>query len=1434
MPSAISALDAGNPDGEDDSRKASKLAARAARFNKVLPGNRYKELEEMRIKERKAFEAQGLIKVGKTQLGDAVDMRGTCETMCSEYEREFRDFTREVHPFERASNEGRMDPSKAVAAYSRSDAGAGHGDSAILPSDLRTPATLVRTLDYLFSVIMTTPPPATSASSSSSSTPRKALGYSAGFIRDRSRAIRKEFAMQSSWGHQEAIESFERIARWHILCLRELQEESGTNVDLHIDSAELNRCFTSLRQHYNDRREELNIETPCPNEAEFTAYMLIYDLNSKSVSIPFSELPSIILDNPIVKIAWEIRRAAQRNFDTQKEGSKHNAELGMNLITRFVKLLKRPNVPFLLAALVEIRLREIRRSALRALRRPYPALKSDAVRLNEMGEVVERKMILLQSLNKILGCEEQEKEDSAWDDVDYLPKDPNRESVDVVKKFGFEVYEDQSGPVGSLINLGSTYDDNRDAPYTRRWNLISEKRGNMSYVDIVNGNAGTLITGSLSSQLAKPSSTSIFSAPQSKTSTSAFSFTLSTKPSIAKAAPAQKGPTFFAKTPPEHLSTVAAENKTSLPSRPPIPAESSKSTRAQPSNLIAKKEQDLYKQADNSFGPTSVAGAPTPKPPSSTFTFSPPTSAAQQTVNEKPSATNSKKRRSDGEDNAPPAKAPLFSSTGLFSAALAASTQPSMAFSSGLSAPAPMTKPTSPTLPPFSIPKPISPKEPILSVSTISPIRQRKRLASSVLSSSTSKLSSSILRKSRSEEDRERKKQLQALPDICDLLLDEVIESMISDHLLSDIERLVKQQKAAAEYQRRKVLRSEAILDWSKGVLEKMVDQETKRISRNALLEEIKRRYLTRRAIRHWNSWAKAQRCHREDSEKKRSDMLIHLKGMGLSKSTSRMIGSIESLEATELDDEMEEIEHLDGLQIDIEINHAERTKDNFFSPSTFLTAITKHVGPLLAEEASSESIFLPSFHTVISIPSFIYEGEVFGSPPDIEVQLWLNKKFIPPNQLDDDDDDDAEIFVSNNVQYNTKVLEYGRKVPSWDSIGLYVFQVPLESDDEEKNAENIAECQDRIGILVKALERNDTRYVPSLILLTFDEETIEALGERLQISDELDKFARKSIVSLRYSDDLDERFSKALQNAIPELVVKDQFIVRMNDVISAIYPSWSRFLDISQMQLNNRIGDTQLSSLIFKNGIELVNSISSLVKETLEPIKFEDDRQWKPLILPEFKSEEGDMSFELVDRIVEYMSDDLLVGIDDIELVLGQLRQSAQLGHSLPIIPILQSLSYLTLSELNNLSLKTNLFFFQQNQNQNQNQNKFEFNNNLKNMNQIFINKIKIKYENILNKYINEIFILKFDKSFNSVKIKSPINSKIESSPSFQNNNNNNNKNDRKRKNSFNSNENISSIKIKKEETKFQKNLKLLKALKEVEKTLALNEMETNDLGIM
>jgi len=103
---------ADDPDGDDALRKQARLAARAQRFNNVLPGNRYKEvgylqrteltyqLEAARIKQREEFIKQGLITSGQTELGAAIDLRGTCEGMCNEYEIEFREFTKEIHPFE--------------------------------------------------------------------------------------------------------------------------------------------------------------------------------------------------------------------------------------------------------------------------------------------------------------------------------------------------------------------------------------------------------------------------------------------------------------------------------------------------------------------------------------------------------------------------------------------------------------------------------------------------------------------------------------------------------------------------------------------------------------------------------------------------------------------------------------------------------------------------------------------------------------------------------------------------------------------------------------------------------------------------------------------------------------------------------------------------------------------------------------------------------------------------------------------------------------------------------------------------------------------------------------------------------------------------------------------------------------------------------------
>ena len=185
--------------------------------------------------------------------------------------------------------------------------------------------------------------------------------------------------------------------------------------------------------------------------------MLLFNLADKSVAIPTSELPSCIIDHPLLQLAWEIRRTAQRNFDSQKEGSKANAELGANMINVFVRLLRQPKVPYLLSCLVEIRLRDIRRSALRALTRTYPRLRTEPIRYNDQGEVVERKMMLIRTLENLLGCEEQENEETAYDDVEPVSRSQADEAVNVVSAFELELFPRVGEAMGSLINLGAAF-----------------------------------------------------------------------------------------------------------------------------------------------------------------------------------------------------------------------------------------------------------------------------------------------------------------------------------------------------------------------------------------------------------------------------------------------------------------------------------------------------------------------------------------------------------------------------------------------------------------------------------------------------------------------------------------------------------------------------------------------------------------------------------------------------------------------------------------------------------------------------------------------------------------------------------------------------------------------------------------------------------------
>lgn len=958
-----------------------------------------------------------------------------------------------------------------------------------------TPLTSQRSLDYLINEILPVqPPPNPNAIQQPPPTQRRALGYSAGFIRDRTRAIRKEFAMQSSWGHEEAIASFERIARWHILCLRELQEETGSNTDMHIDSAELGRCFVSLRQHYNDRREELQTDLPCANEPEFRAYMLIFDLTQNSTSIPTAELPAVIMDHPLVQLAWQIRQAAQRNFDSQKEGQKSNSEYGSNMITRFVRLLKQQKVPYLLSCLVEIRLREMRRSAIRALTITYRPVKGDPVRTNELGQVIERKMVLIKTLDRLLGAEEQEEEGPAWDDIDSLSKDPDDESAAVVERFGLKIHAENGEIVGALINQAGGFNDNKDAPFTRRWKTITAKLGSAKYADVINGNAGVSVDGAAAQPVLvsslRPSAATFRPSPAllapsvQRTGGSAFSRPNGAVPSVPapSAFDKQQGTSAF--------SNGTTKSNSAFSFKPAPAFDFSKGSAASGSG----KPEPIVKSAPPAPSTPTEPSAPASIP--SFFQKPDSAQAAPKLPTAPPISTTPTIETS--VPRTPTTIPNFFSSSTKQPEAGPSTTAPKPPFAFNIPAPtppAPAVRHVSPPKP-KTPPRPPSPKIPKIKLSYMD-----ARLAG---------------------------------PTLRDRMVQEVVQSFLDENMpafRAIIARIdAANTRAIEREERRAKIKRDAQLAY-----QAMVDDEVKVACWAETVLARMSRERARRGFQHWRQWAaESTEQHRQEellreAELKRREALP-LRSMNYSYgpgSSSRSTRSLSHASVMHYPMETDITEQLRGTQ---------RSADQLWRRGTFLNVVMDHVAPMLSR--STHLRHSTSFTSTPTWETVLLTAENSATPASEGSRGWLRDKLSPEH---------GRIASRRGIDFCLTSTDVHGEFPGSSDAGLFIFEAPrntvLSQSQVERNAED---ASDRLQAASSSAQQR-SRYRSSLLLVSWDSETQDELIGRLGIAPDVELFDSVATISLEYPDTLEDLLRTALAELIPSDPCKERVVVPLD-----------------------------------------------------------------------------------------------------------------------------------------------------------------------------------------------------------------------------------------------------------------------------------------------
>ncbi|KAK5109512.1 hypothetical protein LTR62_006964 [Meristemomyces frigidus] len=327
---------------------------------------RYEQLERFREQERKHAVASGLIADPNTPraLADAITPVGTCQTMCAEFERVERVVQNDVWAEEKEQNHSgystreaaQPDESRFVKKFRRAAAGVEEQ----LPSDLRPPAVLKTTCDYLFNDLIGQ---------------ADNLAKVHHFVWDRTRAIRNDFSIQqvSKPGDLSlAIECYERIARFHILSLHQLAvyPRPYDKYNEQQEREQLDRTLLSLMQYYDDSRSHVSL----PNEAEFRAYCIIFQLQDPQPDLEdrAQSWPREVLMDGRVRVALDLYAHACNTIDVQGPlKPRANHVLAQQDWEHFWTAVESKKVSYLMACVAEIYFNLVRRTTLEGLWRGY-------------------------------------------------------------------------------------------------------------------------------------------------------------------------------------------------------------------------------------------------------------------------------------------------------------------------------------------------------------------------------------------------------------------------------------------------------------------------------------------------------------------------------------------------------------------------------------------------------------------------------------------------------------------------------------------------------------------------------------------------------------------------------------------------------------------------------------------------------------------------------------------------------------------------------------------------------------------------------------------------------------------------------------------------------------------------------------------------------
>ncbi|KAK7995954.1 SAC3 family protein 1 [Apiospora marii] len=292
------------------------------------------------------------------RLDEALIFKGICEEMCPEWEKIIRITENDVKLAEKEDSNGDMIPcpTKMVTRLARSAAGI----ELPLPMDVRSPAALRRSLDYMIDQLIPTDDLLTTRHH---------------FLWDRTRAIRKDFIPQGPAMNAEEVQDhiycLETIARFHVTSLHLLSQPGFAAEDFseQQEREQLSKTLMSLDQAY-DSCATSGIK--CENEAEFRGYYALFFASETGLKEKIQRWPSWLWESDSVRTAMCLVEAIDNT--TMLRGPLSPAapaDMAVNVGSIFFTIVGSPQISYTMACFAEIHFSMVRQSMLQVIKKAY-------------------------------------------------------------------------------------------------------------------------------------------------------------------------------------------------------------------------------------------------------------------------------------------------------------------------------------------------------------------------------------------------------------------------------------------------------------------------------------------------------------------------------------------------------------------------------------------------------------------------------------------------------------------------------------------------------------------------------------------------------------------------------------------------------------------------------------------------------------------------------------------------------------------------------------------------------------------------------------------------------------------------------------------------------------------------------------------------------